>query len=116
MTGFVATIIPEKRQLLKDLTPASGRQDHATSPCAQPPSSGEIAAPIASRPNVDDDGQRPSTGTGPLKYAGDLASKKTEIFLSGGLDSPNQPEGIAENGVCARVHEAPIGASKQTAL
>jgi hypothetical protein len=32
--GFVATIIPEKRQLPGDLTPASGRQDHTTSPSA----------------------------------------------------------------------------------
>jgi hypothetical protein len=34
VTGFVATVAPEKRELLEDLTPASGRQDHTTSPYA----------------------------------------------------------------------------------
>src|SRR6266404_2601003 len=34
-TGFVATVIPEKRLLLRNLTPASGRQDHTTSPSAK---------------------------------------------------------------------------------
>jgi hypothetical protein len=34
VTGFLATVAPEKRELLKDLTPASGRQDHTTSPYA----------------------------------------------------------------------------------
>src|SRR6266702_7435691 len=33
-TGFVATVIPEKRLLLTNLTPASGRQDHTISPYA----------------------------------------------------------------------------------
>src|SRR4051812_14650380 len=47
------------RGTITSLTPASGRQDHTTSPCAQHRSSGEVAAPIASRPNVSDDGQRP---------------------------------------------------------
>ena len=32
--GFFATIIPERRQLLKNLIPASGYQDHTTSPSA----------------------------------------------------------------------------------
>jgi hypothetical protein len=32
--GFLATIIPEKRLLLTNLTPASGRRDHTTSPSA----------------------------------------------------------------------------------
>jgi hypothetical protein len=34
VTGFLATVIPEKRLLLTNLTPASGRQDHTISPSA----------------------------------------------------------------------------------
>jgi hypothetical protein len=34
VTGFLATVAPKKRELLKDLTPAPGRQDHTTSPSA----------------------------------------------------------------------------------
>ncbi len=34
VTGFVATVAPEKRSLLTNLTPAPGRQDHTTSPSA----------------------------------------------------------------------------------
>jgi hypothetical protein len=50
VTGFVVTVAGVMRSIIADLTPASGRQDHTTSPCAgnlirpvtQP-------APIASR-------------------------------------------------------------------
>jgi len=77
---------PLRSLLLKNLTPASGRQDHATSPSAtrlrqrirradcqsaealakadKAPSSKAPLASTASRPNVRDDGQRPSSGTG----------------------------------------------------
>jgi hypothetical protein len=34
VTGFLATVAPEKRLLLTNLTPASGRQNHTTSPSA----------------------------------------------------------------------------------
>jgi hypothetical protein len=34
VTGLVDTVAPEKRELLKNLTPATGRQDHTTSPYA----------------------------------------------------------------------------------
>src|SRR5271168_5469233 len=34
VTGFLATVAPEKRSLLKNLIPASGHQDHTTSPSA----------------------------------------------------------------------------------
>ena len=34
-SGLLVTVIPEKRQLLKNLTPASRRQDHTTSPSAK---------------------------------------------------------------------------------
>jgi hypothetical protein len=34
VNGLVATVTPEKRQLLKSLMPASRHQDHTTSPSA----------------------------------------------------------------------------------
>jgi hypothetical protein len=37
VTGFLATVAREKRELLTNLTPASGRQDHTTSPYAASP-------------------------------------------------------------------------------
>jgi hypothetical protein len=75
------------------LTPASGRQDHTTSPYASASfvraqkARDDAAASTASRPNVRDDGQRPSFETGrPLK-ATDLLSMKTKIFFKPGLDT-----------------------------
>jgi hypothetical protein len=68
--GFVVTVTPEKRLLLESLTPATGRQDHTTSPYA--PASfvharearDDAIASTASCPNARDDGRRPSSGTG----------------------------------------------------
>jgi hypothetical protein len=34
VTGFLVTVAPKKRWLPENLTPASGRQDHTTSPYA----------------------------------------------------------------------------------
>ncbi len=45
--------------LSRDLTPASGRQDHTTSPSAQRHSSSDAAASIASRAHVRDDRDTP---------------------------------------------------------
>src|SRR5665213_3237195 len=57
--GFLATIAPEKLSLLKDLTPASGRQDHTTSPYALAQLVNRASASTATRSNVRDDGRRP---------------------------------------------------------
>jgi hypothetical protein len=46
----------------------------------------DAAASTASHPNVRDDGQRPSSGTGRMAKATDLPEKKSEIFFAGGLD------------------------------
>jgi hypothetical protein len=50
--------------IIANLTPASGRQDHTTSPCARRHSSRDITRPSLPAPNVSDDGQRPSCGHG----------------------------------------------------
>src|SRR5882724_3300693 len=48
VSGLVVTVIPEKRELPRNLTPASRRQDHTTSPSASSVSSGtRLNAPDA---------------------------------------------------------------------
>jgi hypothetical protein len=59
VTGLFATVGRIGFSTFTALAPASGRQDHTTSPCAQCHSSGDIAAPIASRTNVRDDRDTP---------------------------------------------------------
>ena len=80
---------PLRSLLPKNLTPASRRQDHTTSPSATSAlSSLAPRASTASRPNVRDDGQRPSPGTGWPGYESDLDRVRTEIFLQRELDRP----------------------------
>jgi len=99
------------------LTPASGRQDHTTSPSAGPHHSSarrliahkpkglpchHVLAPdepasTASRPASVTIASRPSVGRDGNGYAGDLGQKGTEIFFDGGLDDPNQIELAWEN-------------------
>jgi hypothetical protein len=60
--GFFVTVAGSV--LAADLTPASRHQDHTTSPSALALFVKSAAASTASDPNVRDDGQRPSFGTG----------------------------------------------------
>ncbi len=72
---------------LANLIPASGNQDHTISPSA---SGAFVLAPSASTaacPNVSDDGQRPSSGTGCADDADDLPDEQNGIFFREGLDS-----------------------------
>jgi hypothetical protein len=86
VTGFVVTVADEIS--FASLTPASGRQDHTTSPSARwrsrqqshprPSHPNPTFVTIAKRPFVlGRDGER---------YAGDLPPKGTKIFLQKGLD------------------------------
>src|ERR1700676_5093958 len=80
-----------------DLTPASRRQDHTTSPSAsvpfvcahrdrsrksalRSPLRAGAAASTASRPNVRDDGQRPSEGRDGESYSLIWVSEKQKYF------------------------------------
>jgi hypothetical protein len=87
VTGFFVTVTSVMRSIIADLTPASGRQDHTTSPYATMPfvprkSACDNAASTASRSNVSDDGQRPSSGTGHTLKATDLGSGSREISVN----------------------------------
>jgi hypothetical protein len=67
---------------------ASGRHDFIVR--EQALSSATPSAFTASRPNVRDDGQRPSSGQDGGSYGSDLGQAKTEIFFEIGLDCWNQ--------------------------
>jgi hypothetical protein len=89
----------------RDLTPASRRQDHTTSPSAsqrsrqqrrlRPPHPVPTSVTIA---------KRPSCGTGRRGYRGDLGKNGTGIFLQRGLDSRSteQPVGQITHGPSLR--------------
>ena len=65
---------------------------HGKPPCDVPRAT-TLPRPPHPAPNVRDDGQRPSVrARDGGKYAGDLGRKKTELFLSGGLDRANHLE------------------------
>jgi hypothetical protein len=79
---------PRPRKLPSaDLTPASGRQDHTTSPSAR-----NVIRLLTCRihripPHVRDDRETPlCMGRDGEGYAGDLRQKGMEIFLKEGLD------------------------------
>src|SRR6202140_4757071 len=73
--------------LLKNLTPASRRQDHTTSPPASAPFVIGASASTASRPAAVTIACRPSVGRDREGYRSDLGFRKTRIFLQTGLDT-----------------------------
>ena len=78
---------PRNAKHCRELTPASGRQDHTTSPsafCAVFWCKNVHRIP----PNVRDDGQRPSFGRDARSHRCDLPDRLSEIFLRAGLDTP----------------------------
>jgi hypothetical protein len=83
-----------------NLTPASGRQDHTTSPSA----SGALrrcvpSASTASRPAFVTIASRPSVGRDGARYIPDFYFGKTEIFFRKGLDKrPNAKSRTAPDG------------------
>ena len=98
------------RHASANLTPASGRQDHTTSPSAatslasvlsiahrpkpalQPRCAQNAAASTASRPASVTIAIRPSVGWDAKSSRCDLGWTETEIFLQRGLDTPvNKP-------------------------
>jgi hypothetical protein len=64
LLGDRACLSPSPADCSANLMPASGHQDHTTSPSASAPFVKGAATSTASRPNVRDDRERPSIGTG----------------------------------------------------
>ena len=77
---------PSLADVAANLTPAPGRQDHTTSPSASALCVQQRLRVHRIPPRVNDDGQRPSRGTGRRGYKSDLGCAETGIFLRTGLD------------------------------
>src|SRR5271169_3343122 len=79
----------------RNLTPASGRQDHTALPSALAPLVLRHCRVHRIPPRVDDVAQRPSVGQDGGSRRSDLPDAESEIFLRKGLDSEfaEQPVG-----------------------
>ena len=77
---------PLRSLLLKNLTPASRRQDHTTSPSASAPFVKGASTSTASRSASVTIASRPSCGTRRAIYTSDLVFRKIGIFFRKGLD------------------------------
>src|ERR1700694_4584618 len=86
-SGLFVTVI--SRVFSQDLTPASRRQDHTTSPSVSARFVKRTAASTASRPASVTIAIRPSVGRDGGGYRSDLGQARTEIFLQMGLDRAN---------------------------
>jgi hypothetical protein len=87
LPGDRAFLPPSPADVTANLTPASGRQDHTTSPSAgKAPSSSAPLASTASCPASVTISSRPSVGQDGASYKGDLGLLKIRIFLQTGLD------------------------------
>src|SRR5882757_6905709 len=72
---------PLRSLLLKNLTPASRRQDHTTSPSASGALVRSTLRVHRIPPRVRDDREPPLCGTGRLEYTDDLGFRKIRIFF-----------------------------------
>jgi hypothetical protein len=87
-----------------NLTPASRRQDHTTSPSASKTLSSEAPpASIASNPASVTIAIRPSSGVDGCGYKSDLGVRKTRIFFRMGLDDPNHVDPAGEIGFYVQI-------------
>jgi hypothetical protein len=94
LPGDRAFLSPSSADNSANLTPASRRQDHTTSPSASSALVFSAAASTASRPTSVTIAKRPlCVGRDNKSYSSDLGFGKTEIFLQMGLDrfSPTSP-------------------------
>ena len=88
VTGLSCHHRPQEALLLENLTPASGRQDHTTSPSARIALS-SVAQPasIASQPYVRDDRETPlCVGRDGERYGVIWVEREQKYFCKGGLD------------------------------
>src|SRR3954465_15036232 len=81
LPGDQACLTPSSALLLADLTPASGRRNHTTSPYAsRPRSSRALPASTASRPTLMTLANAPLKGRDNDGYGSDLGPLASEIF------------------------------------
>src|SRR6476661_3745691 len=97
LPGDRALLPPSPALLLADLTPASGRQDHTTSPSASAPFVKGTVCVHRIPFRVDDVGQRPSVVRDMRTHAPDLPDVLSGIFFAERLDR-SRPEPSHEPG------------------
>jgi hypothetical protein len=107
VTGFLATIIPEKRLLLDDLTPAPGRQAHTTSPYALASSVRTLLRATPSRPprpppTFATTADAPLAGKDGGSYGGDLGQPGSGMFFARRLDRWNRVDVVEEISLSAQ--------------
>src|SRR3954467_12847199 len=96
--------------LLRSLTPASRRQDHATSPSASALFVQQRLRVHRIPCRVDDVGQRPSFGRDTRLNASDLPDVLSGIFSPGDLDTPQlQGDLICPSGARTGSPETQVG-------
>jgi hypothetical protein len=104
LPGDRAFLSPSLADTSANLTPASRRQDHTTSPSARRALSSEAPlASTASRPAFRDDRDTPLEWGGTARYKSDLVFRKTGIFFQTGLDNPNHVDPAHEIGFYAQI-------------
>jgi hypothetical protein len=97
-----------RQRLFADLAPASGRQDHTTSPSAFEPLVLRHCRVHRISPNVRDDGQRPSLGRDGRSSRRDLPDALSEIFSRSRLDRLNtKPTDLPVGQIRARARSIP---------
>jgi len=92
------------RSIIANLAPASGCQNHTTSPSAS--RAFVFCAARVHRiphPTSVTIAKRPSCGTGWATDAGDLRQRPSKLFFGTGLDDPNQLEMVQQIGFYAHV-------------
>jgi hypothetical protein len=94
LPGDRAFLPPSPALLSANLTPASGRQDHTSSPSASAPFVIGASASTASRLASVTIANRPSVRRDGESYSFDLGFGKTEIFLQRGLDREKAAGGL----------------------
>ena len=94
-TGLFVTIARVMRSIIANLTPASGRQDHTTSPSVARAVRPGRANVHRIPPRVRDDREPPLCEAGRLGLYADLRFLKIRIFFQKGLDShfAKRPDG-----------------------
>jgi hypothetical protein len=86
LPGDRACLPPSSTDCSADLTPASGRQDHTTSPSASASPVKRASASTASRPASVTSRAAPLSGTGRRGYRFESGQARSGIFLRRGLD------------------------------
>jgi hypothetical protein len=113
LPGDRACLPPSSAELLpRNLTPASGRQDHTTSPSAASAFVNAPSASTASRLTSVTIAKRPFVETGWQGFRFDLGRRRSGIFLQMGLDWWNQFDPLQQ----IRFFETPVCGPDQATL